>query len=62
MKNRHVISSFVTCICELHVFVNLSEWVIVAKRLFNNCSAMSWREQVSFQWADVVRFVVDQHA
>jgi len=40
-----------------------SEWVIVVKRQFSNCSAILWREQVNFQWDDdEVRFVLDQHA
>ena len=32
--------------------------------LFNANSALSWREQVNFQWDDddEVRFVLDQHA
>ena len=35
-----------------------SEWV-----LFNANSAISWREQVNYQWNDdEVRFVLDQHA
>jgi hypothetical protein len=40
--------------------------VIVVKRQFSNFTAiaMSWREQVNFQWDDddEVRFVLDQHA
>jgi hypothetical protein len=40
-----------------------SEWVIVALRQLSNSSAISWREQVNFQWdGDEVRFVLDQHA
>ena len=37
----------------------VSEWL-----LFNaNSAAISWREQVNFQWdADEVRFALDQHA
>ena len=36
----------------------VSEWF-----LFNANSAISWREQVNFQWDDDgVRFVLDQHA
>jgi hypothetical protein len=40
------------------------EWVIVAYRKLSNFSlAISWREQVNFQWDDdEVRFVLDQHA
>jgi hypothetical protein len=29
---------------------------------FSNFSAISWREQVNFQWNDEVRLVLDQHA
>jgi hypothetical protein len=29
---------------------------------FSNFSAISWGEQVNFQWDDEVRFVLDQHA
>jgi hypothetical protein len=37
--------------------------LIVVWRQFSNCSAISWREQVNFQWDDDdVRFVLDQHA
>ena len=40
-----------------------SEWVIVVKRQFSNCSAILWREQVNFQWDDdEVCFVLDQPA
>ena len=40
-----------------------SKWVIVVKRQFSNFSAISWREQVNFQWYDDEgRFVLDQHA
>ena len=36
----------------------VSEWL-----LFNANSAISWREQVSFQWEDnEVRFELEQHA
>jgi hypothetical protein len=39
-----------------------SEWFVVLRQ-FNNCSAMSWREQVNYQWDDdEVRLVVDQHS
>ena len=41
----------------------MSEWLIVVKRQFSNFSAISWREQINFQWDDdEVRFVLDQHA
>jgi hypothetical protein len=43
----------------------LSERVIVdkRKRQLSNFSAISWREQVNFQWEDdEVHFVLDQHA
>jgi hypothetical protein len=37
--------------------------MIVVYRQFSNFSAISWREQVNFQWDDdEVRFVLDQHA
>ena len=46
--------------------------MIVVLRQFGNFSAISWREQVNFQWEDdddddddddkEVRFVLDQHA
>ena len=40
----------------------LSEWVSVLRQ-FSNFSAISWREQVNFQWGDDdVCFVLDQHA
>jgi uncharacterized membrane protein len=36
---------------------------IVVQRKLSNFSAISWREQVNFQWDDdEVRFVLDQHA
>ena len=34
----------------------------VVQRQFSNFSAISWREQVNFQWDDEVRFVLDQKA
>ena len=37
--------------------------MIVAKRQVSNLSAISWQEQVNFQWDDdEVRFVLDQDA
>jgi len=43
--------------CTLQRFEWVSEWM-----LFNANSAISWREQVNFQWDnDEVRFVLDQH-
>jgi hypothetical protein len=37
-------------------------WVIVVDRELSNCSAISWREQVHFQWNDdEFRFAIDQH-
>ena len=39
--------------------------MIVVYRQFNNCSAISWREQVNFKTDDEneeVRFVLDHHA
>jgi anti-anti-sigma regulatory factor len=50
------------------VFPYVSEWVsewllFNPNSLLINFSAVSWREQVNFQWNDVeVRFVLDQHA
>jgi hypothetical protein len=39
------------------------EWMIVDYRQISNFSAISWREQVNFQWDDdEVRFVLDHHA
>jgi hypothetical protein len=41
----------------------MTEWVIVVNANSAICSAISWREQLSFQWDDdEVRFVLDQHA
>ena len=54
-------TSFVTAWNIMNRCVN--EWVIVVKPQFSNFSAISWREQVNFQWDDdEVRFVLDQHA
>ena len=40
----------------------MSEWVIVVRQL-TNFSAISWQEQINFQWDDdEVRFALDQHA
>jgi hypothetical protein len=37
--------------------------VIIAYLQFSNISAISWREQVNFQWDDdELRFVLDHHA
>jgi hypothetical protein len=39
------------------------EGVIIVKRQLSNFSAISWREQVNFQWDDdEVHLVLDQHA
>ena len=39
----------------------VSEWLLF-KRDLSNVSAISWREQVNFQWIDdEVHFVLDQH-
>jgi hypothetical protein len=40
------------------------EWVIVVLRQLSIFSAVSWLEQVDFQWDDddEVHFVLDQHA
>jgi len=44
-------------------FQSLSEWVIVVECQFSNFPAISWQEQVHFQWEDdEVCFVPDQHA
>jgi hypothetical protein len=40
-----------------------NEWVIVVWRQLSNFSAISWQEQVNFQWNDdEVHFVLDQQA
>jgi hypothetical protein len=40
------------------IIKRVSEWL-----LFNANSAISWQEQINFQWDDdEVRFVLDQHA
>jgi hypothetical protein len=40
-----------------------SEWVIVVLCQLDNFSAMSWQEQVNFQWDDdEFHFVLDKHA
>ena len=42
----------------------MSEQVIVVWHQLSNFSAMSWGEQVNFQWDDddnEARFVLDQH-
>ena len=45
------------------LFAHRNEWVIVFLRQFSNFPAISWRQQVNFQWDDdEVRFVLDQHA
>jgi hypothetical protein len=42
--------------------VSLSDWVS-ERLLLNANSAISWREQVNFQWDDdEVRLILDQHA
>jgi hypothetical protein len=42
---------------------SLNGWVIVVLRPFNNFSAISWQEQVNYQWDDDdVHFVLDQDA
>jgi hypothetical protein len=41
----------------------LSEWVIGVECQHSNFSAISWQEQVNFQWDDdKVLFVLDQNA
>ena len=40
----------------------MSEWLLFNAKL-SNFSALSWQEQVHFQWDDgEVSFVLDQHA
>jgi hypothetical protein len=47
----------------LFIIIWVSEFVIVAWRQLGNVAAISWPEQVDFQWDDdEVRFVLDQHA
>jgi hypothetical protein len=42
---------------------DLSEWVIVVYCQLSNFSAISWQDQVNFQWGDdEVHFILDQHA
>jgi hypothetical protein len=43
--------------------LNVNDWLIGVLHLLSNISAMSWWEQVNFQWNDdEVRFELDQHA
>jgi hypothetical protein len=45
-----------------YVIYWMSEWVAVAELQLSNVSAISWREQVNFQWDDdEVPFVLVQH-
>jgi hypothetical protein len=72
VKPSHVVTSMYsqTCSCG-HLYVQsnllmwsplLSAWVSDCCQ-FSNFSAVSWREQVNYQWNDdEVRFVLDQHA
>ena len=48
----------------MYVFLTSSEvWVIVVYRKLRKFSAISWREQVNFQWDDdQVHFLLDQYA
>jgi len=48
---------------KIEIDPKLSEWAIVVYRQLSNFSAISWWEQLNFQWDnDEVRFVLDQHA
>ena len=64
--NHYNVTNSTQVFPQSHLFVKrneTSEWVIVALRQLSNSSAISWREQVNFQWdGDEVRFVLDQHA
>ena len=41
----------------------MSEGVTVVESQLSNCTAISWRKQVNFQWDDdKVSFVLNQHA
>ena len=43
--------------------LHVNDWLIGVLHLLSNISAMSWWEQVNFQWNDdEVRFELDQHA
>ena len=76
-RRAHVLLCFVyvylywcPAICFVHLFGSLccALFVFVLCRVYplrqlGNSSAISWREQVNFQWDDNhVRFVLDQHA
>jgi hypothetical protein len=39
----------------------VSEWVSEWLLLFRHCSAISWREQVNYQWDDDEVRLLDQH-
>ena len=72
MLSNVILSGGRCTVCIIETFVkrnsenwyHLNEWVSVVKRQIINCSAISWRIQVNFQWNDDddVRFVLDQHA
>jgi hypothetical protein len=49
------------CVIVEHIFIRF-QWVSDCCLTFSNFSAVSWREQVNFQWDYQVRFVLDQHA
>jgi hypothetical protein len=47
----------------LYVLSSGSEWMIVDYRQFSNFSAISWREEVNFQWDDdEIHFVLEHQA
>jgi hypothetical protein len=54
MKVLHVCKSILLRVWTTHYIV--SEWLLI-----NANSAISWREQVNFQWDDDVHFALDQH-
>ena len=50
----------IPCTEDVHI---VSECANVAKCQMTNISALSWQEQVTFQWDDDdVCFILDQHA
>ena len=66
--NHYNVTNSTQVFPQSHIFSSetsewVSEWVIVALCQFSNFSAISWREQVNFQWDDdEVRFVLNQLA
>ena len=48
---------------QFHLKTQNGEWAIVVQHQLSNFSAISWWEQVYFQWNDdEVYFVLDKHA